>query len=266
MTDMVLVLLLDPAGAASCLAAAGAAARALADPLVTVLHVRSDPSAGLLSSEEVLPEERRQALAQQAEADAVAIHAAYLAWQEPSLPSRWEQMDGIPAEVLATRPPVALVVLTLPTPHAPLAERAALDVVLFTSGQPVLTVPAGWGGGFGRHLAIGWRDTPGTRRAIDAARPWLTRAERVAVLAVGAQEPAWPDRTVLDLPAERVSFRKVDPKAGDEGDSLLAAVAEAGADGLVMGAYRRSRVMEWIVGGVTRHIVHAATLPVLMVH
>lgn len=266
MTDMVLVLLLDPAGAASCLRVAGEAARALADPLVTVLHVRCDPAAGLLSSEEVLPEERRAALTLQAEADAVAIHAAYMAWEDPSLPSRWEQMDGIPAEVLATRPPVALMVLTLPTAHAPLTERAALDTALFVPAQPVLVVPAGWDGGFGRHLAVGWRDTPGTRRAVQAARPWLSRAERVSVLAVGGQDPAWPDRGVLDLPAERVSFRKVDPKAGDEGDSLLVAVAEAGADGLVMGAYRRSRLMEWILGGVTRHIVHAATLPVLMVH
>ena len=103
-------------------------------------------------------------------------------------------------------------------------------------------------------VEIGW---PATLLMVLAALAWALsrlRAPRV-------QDPA-----LLGLPAERVSFRTIGPKGGEEGDSLLAAVAKAGADGLVMGAYRRGRVMEWILGGVTRHVLHNATVPLLMVH
>ncbi len=266
-TDTVLVVLLEPAGAATCLSVVSDAARVFARPEVKVLHVRCDPAAGMLPSEEVLPEARRKALAAQGDTDAGAVHAAWLAWRDPALPSQWEQVDGVPADVVATHGQVALLVMMgLPQQHAALTARAALDAALFGPGQPVLVVPAGWTGGFGRHLAVGWRDTAATRHALQVARPWLDRAETVSVLFIGTGEPSWPDRSVLDLPAPRVSFRAIDPKGGDEGASLLAAVAESGADGLVMGAYRRSRVMEWILGGVTRHVLHEAALPLLMVH
>ncbi|MDR3536662.1 MAG: universal stress protein [Acetobacteraceae bacterium] len=265
--DTVLAVLQDPVGAAPCLQVAAAAARALAQPEVRALHVRCDPAATLMASEEVLPEERRQALAAKADTDAAAIHAAFLAWRSPSLPSRWEQVDGVPAEIVAARATAALVVMmSLPRAHAPLTDRAALDAALFSPGRPVLVVPTGWTDGFGRHLAVGWRDTPSTRQALRTARPWLSRAESVTVISVGPDAPAWPDPGLIGAPAARVSFRAIDPNGRGEGESLLSAVAEVGADGLVMGAYRRSQVMEWILGGVTRYCLHAATIPLLMVH
>jgi nucleotide-binding universal stress UspA family protein len=266
MTEAVCVLLLDPAGAAGCLRVASDAVRALDQPDVTVLHVRCDPAAGVMPSEEVLPAERYEALARQAATDAAAIHAAYLAWQDPTRPSRWEQVEGVPAQVVAARGKMALLVATLPPPHAPLIERAALEAAIFTKGQPVLAVPLTWSGGFGRNLAVGWRDTASARRALQAARPWLSRAERVSIISVGTGDTSWPDQAMLDLPASRVSYRSVDPKGREEGVALLAAIAEEGADGLVMGAYRRSRLVEWALGGVTRQLLHQGALPLLMVH
>jgi nucleotide-binding universal stress UspA family protein len=56
------------------------------------------------------------------------------------------------------------------------------------------------------------------------------------------------------------------PPAGDDGATLLAAAQTAGADGLAMGAYRRGRMLEWIPGGVTAHVLHHATLPLLLAH
>jgi nucleotide-binding universal stress UspA family protein len=38
------------------------------------------------------------------------------------------------------------------------------------------------------------------------------------------------------------------------------------ADVLVMGCYGHSRVREWVLGGVTRTVLRAATLPLLMAH
>ena len=50
------------------------------------------------------------------------------------------------------------------------------------------------------------------------------------------------------------------------GESLLAEVANANADMLVMGAYSHSRLRELVFGGVTRHVLREANVPVLLIH
>ena len=50
------------------------------------------------------------------------------------------------------------------------------------------------------------------------------------------------------------------------GEALLSAVRDENADLLVMGGYGHSRVRELILGGVTRHVLGNASVPVLMAH
>ena len=50
------------------------------------------------------------------------------------------------------------------------------------------------------------------------------------------------------------------------GDVLLEEAERVSADLLVMGAYSHSRLRELILGGVTRHVLQNADLPVLMAH
>jgi nucleotide-binding universal stress UspA family protein len=47
---------------------------------------------------------------------------------------------------------------------------------------------------------------------------------------------------------------------------LLSAAVASGADGLAMGAYRRGRILEWALGGMTEYALHHATLPLLLMH
>lgn len=178
----------------------------------------------------------------------------------------WQEVVGVPADEVRRRgSDAALVALTLPAPHPPSAEQAALEAALFDTGRPVLAVPAGWTGGFGRNLAVGWRDLPATRQALGALRPWLLAAETVTALTVSAA-PALPsDGPLAGLPG-RLVHRTVAQGAGGDGAALLAAAMDAGADGLAMGAYRRGRMLEWMLGGVTEYVLHHATVPLLMVH
>jgi len=48
------------------------------------------------------------------------------------------------------------------------------------------------------------------------------------------------------------------------GAGLLAAASEFGADLMCMGAYSHSRLRQLVLGGVTRHVLEHASLPVLM--
>ncbi len=50
------------------------------------------------------------------------------------------------------------------------------------------------------------------------------------------------------------------------GAALLRECADAGADLLVMGAYTHSRMRQLILGGVTRHVLAEATVPLFMAH
>jgi nucleotide-binding universal stress UspA family protein len=50
------------------------------------------------------------------------------------------------------------------------------------------------------------------------------------------------------------------------GELLLSRVADLGADLLVMGCYGHSRAREWILGGASRTLLGAMTVPVLMAH
>jgi nucleotide-binding universal stress UspA family protein len=53
---------------------------------------------------------------------------------------------------------------------------------------------------------------------------------------------------------------------GPFGQDLLDKARELGADMLVMGAYAHSPLREALLGGVTRHVLAHADLPVLMRH
>ena len=60
---------------------------------------------------------------------------------------------------------------------------------------------------------------------------------------------------------EIATFRPIDKSVGA---GLLGAAREFGSDLLSMGAYSHSRLRQLILGGVTRHILENADLPVLM--
>lgn len=266
MTSSVLVLLTAPANAAATLAAAADAARALEAPAIEVLHVRVDPASTILPSEEVLTPARIRDVEAASLAEGTATHAAFAAWQAAGHQGSWTEVVGDPAEELRRRgPAAALVVLSLPAPHSALAERAALEAAVFGTGRPVLTVPPGWQNGFGRHLAVGWRDSPSTRRALTALRPWLAAAARLSVLSVTEGPVPPPDGPLAGL-AGRMETQAVAPGAHGDGAALLAAAMAAGADGLAMGAYRRGRLIEFVLGGATEYVLHHAGLPLLLIH
>ena len=50
------------------------------------------------------------------------------------------------------------------------------------------------------------------------------------------------------------------------GELLLSRAADLGADLLVMGCNGRSRAREWALGGASRSVLQAMTVPVLMAH
>jgi nucleotide-binding universal stress UspA family protein len=103
--------------------------------------------------------------------------------------------------------------------------------------------------------------------------PLLKNAEKVQVLEIREKpedgNASLPDTSIAAAlghhgikPIMRSSYAP-DISAGDE---ILSRLADEGADLLVMGAYGHSRVREFILGGVTRHIARHMTAPTLWSH
>jgi nucleotide-binding universal stress UspA family protein len=148
-------------------------------------------------------------------------------------------------------------------------ERLAIE-----SGRPVLVVPyAGRYPEIGRRAVIAWKPGRESARAVFDALPLLKSAENVEILEVREGRPdsmsPRPDTSIASMlgrhgikPVQRGTYAP-DINAGDE---ILSRLADQSADLLVMGAYGHSRMREFILGGVTRHIARHMTAPTLWSH
>jgi nucleotide-binding universal stress UspA family protein len=163
-----------------------------------------------------------------------------------------------------------LLVIGRPREDEPVAMDL-LEAALLDTGRPVLIAPAATPPSIGRSIAIAWKDTPETARAVGAAQPFVTTAERVTILAVDegvrtAAETCERLAGALRWSNPAVTVRRLQPESRPPVDTLLAAAKAGGCDLLVMGGYSRSRVREVVFGGFTRHVLKGADLPVLMTH
>ncbi len=128
--------------------------------------------------------------------------------------------------------------------------------------------------GFGRRVLIAWNGSREACRAVTDAMPFLTAAEHVTVMAVNpmVDERGHGEAPGADLAAflahhgVNVEAQADRTPVRDIGEELLSRVADDEADLLVMGAWGHSRAREWVMGGVTRTMLSAMTVPVLMTH
>jgi nucleotide-binding universal stress UspA family protein len=119
---------------------------------------------------------------------------------------------------------------------------------------------------------VGWNAAREAVRAVADALPLLVRAEAVEVSIVDparhraahGEEPGADIARYLARHGVQVEVRRLSSGGEDVGRVLLSQAAALGADLVVMGAYGHSHLSEWIIGGVTRTVLHEAGLPVLM--
>ncbi len=144
-----------------------------------------------------------------------------------------------------------------------------VETLLIDSGRPVLVVPyIGLRGGVGRTIMVAWKDSRESARAVAAALPLLQRAERVHVATWGRAQDARPDDLIAHLQRHGIAAtpHHYGDETGDIGAFILSAAADLDADMMVMGGYGHSRAREWVLGGATRAVLEAMTVPVLMTH
>jgi nucleotide-binding universal stress UspA family protein len=152
------------------------------------------------------------------------------------------------------------------------SEELMIEGALIESGRPIIVVPYIQKGGLalGRAVAC-WDGGRTAARAIADAMPLLERAKAVDIAIVseerkndevtGASMSEHLARHGIAANIKRIAKGDIAVQ-----DAILDYVADSGADLLVMGGYGHSRLREFILGGVTRGILSAMTVPVLMSH
>jgi nucleotide-binding universal stress UspA family protein len=219
----------------------------------------------------------RQSAAARGALEAACAQAGIARAQSPgksAASARWIERTGRRDEMIPRRARVSdLTVLARPDDQAPPELNAVVQATLLGAGRPLLIVPPGGAREFGRSVAIAWDGGTEAARAVGWALPFLEAGGAAAVHCLTAQTRRTHADVAVDL-AEYLEWRAIACErhgvAAQEGEAvgaaLLRVASDIGADLLVMGGYGRSRLSELVLGGVTRHVLAAAELPLLISH
>ena len=253
--------------------------------LIAEPFVRASGGAGLHVPEDLLREHLAHA---DAEADAALAEAreaaerrgvAFEAWREVG------RLDRLPTMLAHHARHADLTVVGQPDPEAGGADDVLLaEAAFMDSGRPALLVPGAVATAPAaapprlppRRALVAWDGSREAARAVGDALPLLRLAEEgVTVLVVNdrdlsrlqGEQPGAALAAHLARHAIAAVVRRVaSERAAGVADTILAQAGEERADLLVVGGYGHSRLREMVLGGVTRHLIERATLPVLFSH
>lgn len=263
------------------LSAAGVIARAF-NARIHAVHPRFDPAAVAKAAGEAHPQGiiadlvKRLGSAADARAAKAKASAEALCMRErlplvggsatpPSV--QWRVVPDEPARLAACGMTADLIVAPRPSGDDPRSPWT-FNTLLFDTGRPLL-MPAGTtADNLFHHVAVAWKPTPQAARALAFAMPFLTRAGRVTVLSADENEdqPADLDSVIAYLGEHGVKAEGRHLPPGENGSGATVLIAMQDVSLLVMGAYGRSRIGEWIFGGFTRTLVRESPVGLLMAH
>ena len=222
-------------------------------------------AAALLMSYETEQRERVKTAFEHARQAGGAVNATWLETTDEPVHAFTRQAWAADLLVLAQHDPAPKAYSGVPPDFA--------AAVLIESGKPGLVMPyIGVGNTLGQSVLIAWKPTPESARAVTAALPILQRAKHVhvAVWQEAADVGSEPAPVAIEPYLRHHGIAATVHRGGrptrELGELLLSQAADLQADLLVMGCYGHGRAREWMLGGATRTVLRAMTVPVLMTH
>ena len=188
---------------------------------------------------------------------------------------RWQVASGMFSSALASAANWHDAVVFDCGSSTPWNSVGLLGQALVSCGAPCFVVPETFAKAMSLDtIVVASHGSPEAIRAVHAALPLLARAKRVVLVKgrpAGLFSPVdfRPAFTVEDhLQRHGIAFdtRVLDATDKRTGAEILGAAEEVAADLLVMGAYGHTRFSEWALGGVTRHALEHARLPLFVRH
>lgn len=151
-------------------------------------------------------------------------------------------------------------------------QRLVANLIL-ESGRPILLVPADWTHHCpGKRIVIAWNGRREAVRALAEAQAFLRQADQITIVTVEARRE-FEGLDKANRAAQHLSRRGLKSQVclvarnGRSAEqALLDECAALDADLIVMGGYGRSRISELVFGGVTRGVLRASPVPILIAH
>jgi nucleotide-binding universal stress UspA family protein len=164
---------------------------------------------------------------------------------------------------------LSIVSQTQPGKSGP--DELIAEAALFESGRPVIIVPYIQKNGLRLdRVMLCWDGSRTAARALADAMPLLEFAKSIEVVTVGGGHNS-DEGSLADVGKHlarhglKAEIKQITADV-DIAGTILSHAADSSADFMVMGGYGHSRLREFILGGVTRGILGAMTVPVLMSH
>lgn len=152
-------------------------------------------------------------------------------------------------------------------------EELIIEAALFESGRPTIVVPYIQRDGLKLdRVIVCWDASRTAARALGDAMPFLEKAKTIDVLMVATERAKSDEIPGADIAHHlarhglTVEVKRIVTGDTDVPSTILSYAADASADFIVMGGYGHSRLREFILGGATRGILSAMTVPTLMSH
>lgn len=149
------------------------------------------------------------------------------------------------------------------------------ESAIFDSGRPTMILPQSRGGRrpiVFENVLVAWDGSRTAARVVADALPILKRASSVMIVTVTGEkaipiDPA-PEQLSEKLAAHRIraTHRLIPIEDWHIGDLLMHCARTHSADVIVMGAYGRSRLAEFVLGGATKSLLTHPPVPLLVSH
>lgn len=237
--------------------------------------IMGDPFGGIYALPTVIEQVQHAADAHRDEVEA-RLRGEGVSWE-------WLRFDGAPAQLIVDRARLCdLIVLGLPGAEPIAGARDIAADVLVHARSPVLAVPANGGSapappaaspkmGFDALASamVAWDGSLEASHALRLTLPMLARAAAVHVVTVTQGHREFPATEACQYLARHgvaTELHEWPAEGRSTADVLLAAAAQMSAAWLVMGAYGHTRLREAVLGGATRDMLHASTIPLLLAH
>lgn len=187
-----------------------------------------------------------------------------------SVTASWREVHGKQAYVIGLRGRLSDLIVVPQPDQDTLLGKNTLEAALVETGRLVLMTPPKPAERVGAHIAVAWNGSAQSARAVSLAMDLLSDAVKVTILIAetGDTLPLGADDIVEFLRWHSVEPDVVSFKSSrnDIGGPLLSTASDVGADTLLMGAFGHNRNREFILGGVTQHVIAEASMPVLFAH
>lgn len=227
-------------------------------------YVAGDPFGGAYVLPDLFAEAERR---EQEERERIGAY-----FEREGISWEWLRHDGDAAKWIVASARLADLIVLSRAVHAPRLHEpipVVADVSLHARA-PVLAVPTeSQGFEIGGPALVAWNGSFEAAHALRFAVPLLARASavHVATIAEGHASVRVADACrYLARHGITAQPREVERRGQPIGDTLLGEATTLGASYLVAGAYGHSRMREYLLGGVTRHLLGHSPVPLFLAH